>query len=83
MAKGIQKFTVQESVAPYTKAIVVSADTEYAPSRGICTANTAGEVVATLTFADGSTIIDFRLQIGTVYPFQVIKTDATPVAFLY
>lgn len=79
--KGIRKFTVQESVAPYTRAFNPDAGQEYPVCRAIVNTHT-GTQAATVTFADGSTL-SLTLEVGQIAPLAVIKTDTSNVDFLY
>jgi len=85
MAYGSQSRTVQESVAPYFKALVPGADVEAKPCRGCMLAaasNQSANVDVLVTFADGSTAT-VNFAGGTIYPFAAIKTDNAGVIFFY
>jgi len=79
MAKGIQDYTSQESVAPYVKAVQVAADTEYAPCRAIFSKTTAAHV---LTVNDEA-ITFTTMQAGVIYPISATKCASVNVIFLY
>ena len=71
--KGLRKFTVQESVAPYTRVVNPDADTEYPVCRGVVNTG-SDEVTVTLTFPDSSTLA-ITLSAGQIEPLAVIKTN--------
>ncbi len=79
MAKGIQDYTAQESVAPYIKAVQVVADTEYAPCRAVFSKTGAAHV---LTVNDVP-ITFTTMKEGVIYPISATKCTSVNVIFLY
>ncbi len=78
MAKGIQDYSAQESVAPYVKAVVATGNDQDA-CRAVHMNGTSASVTLTV---DGSDIA-FWLIKGNEYPISATKSSSTSVVFLY
>ena len=78
MAKGLNDYLVQESVAPYIKAVVATTSDQDA-CRAIHMKGTSADV--TLTIED--TDVVFHLLKGHTYPICATKASANTVVFLY
>ena len=78
MAKGIQDYTPQESVAPYIKAVVATQSTQD-PCRAVHMKGTAADV--TLTVGDVDVV--FHLLKGHTYQICATKSNSTSVVLLY
>jgi hypothetical protein len=78
MAKGIQDYTSQESVAPYIKAVVATTNAQD-PCRAVHMKGTAADVTLTVNGAD----VVFHLLKGHTYPICATKASANTVVFLY
>ena len=78
MAKGLNDFSAQESVAPYVKAVVATTNDQDA-CRAIHMKGTSADV--TLTIED--TDVVFHLLKGHTYPISCTKASANTVVFLY
>ena len=78
MAKGLNDYLVQESVAPYIKAVVATTNDQDA-CRGIYV-KVAGEYDLTVNNA----VVTFTgLLAGHIYPICATKSDSANVVFLY
>ena len=77
MATGIHKYTVQEAVNPYTRA-VVGDGTDMAESKGIYV-KAGGELTMTI---GGEAVVFTGLLTGTIYPLAVTKATSD-VILLY
>ena len=78
MAKGIQDYTPQESVAPYIKAVVATGSSQD-PCRAVHMKGTSASV--NLTVDD--TVVAFWLIKGHIYPICATKSSSTDVVLLY
>ena len=78
MAKGIQHYTPQESVAPYIKAVVATTNAQD-PCRAVHMKGTSASV--NLTVDD--TVVAFWLIKGHIYPICATKSSSTDVVLLY
>jgi cytochrome bd-type quinol oxidase subunit 1 len=78
MAKGIQDYTPQESVAPYIKAVAATGNAQD-PCRAVHMTGTSASV--NLTVAD--TVVAFWLIKGHTYPICATKSSSTDVVLLY
>ena len=78
MAKGLQDYSVGESVAPYVKA-VVSTQADMDACRAIYVKSGASH---TLTI-DGVDIAFTGMIAGTIYPICATKCSTANVIFLY
>jgi uncharacterized YccA/Bax inhibitor family protein len=79
MAKGIQDYTAQESLAPYIKAVVAQAGVEVDPCRAVYTITAAAHV---LTVNDEDITFTGMLK-GVIYPICATKCASVNVIFLY
>jgi hypothetical protein len=79
MAKGIQDYTAQESVAPYIKAVQVAADTAYDPCRAVFSKTAAAHVLT----VNGVAITFTTMQAGVIYPISATECTSVNVIFLY
>ena len=78
MPKGIMDFTVQESNAPYVKAVVADTN-DQDPCRAI---HMKGSSASVNLDVGGETIAFYLLQ-GHTYPISITKASATTVVLLY
>jgi len=78
MAKGIQDYTSQESLAPYIKAVVATGS-DQDPCRAVHMTGTSASV--NLTVAD--TVVAFWLIKGHTYSICATKSSSTDVVLLY
>jgi len=78
MAKGLNDYLVQESVAPYIKAVVADTNTQDA-SRAVHMKGTAADVTLTVNGAD----VVFHLLKGHTYQICATKSSSTSVVLLY
>jgi len=78
MPKGMLDFTVQESNAPYVRAVVADTD-EQDPCRAI---HMKGSSASVNLDVGGETIAFYLLQ-GHTYPISITKASATTVVLLY
>ena len=78
MAKGLQDYSVGESVAPYVKA-VVSTQAEMDPCRAVYISAGAAH---TFTI-DGVDVAFVGMDVGTIYPICATKSNLATVIFLY
>ena len=78
MAKGIQDYTPQESVAPYIKAVVATTNAQD-PCRAVHMKGTAADVTLTV---DGVDVV-FHLLKGHTYSICASKSSSTSVVLLY
>ena len=78
MPKGMLDFTVQESNAPYVRAVVADTD-EQEPCRAI---HMKGSSASVNLDVGGETIAFYLLQ-GHTYPISITKASATTVVLLY
>ena len=78
MAKGIQDYTSQESLAPYIKAVVAT-QSDQDPCRAVHMKGTAADV--TLTVGDVDVV--FHLLKGHTYQICATKSNSTSVVLLY
>ena len=78
MPKGMLDFTVQQSNAPYVRAVVADTD-EQDPCRAI---HMKGSSASVNLDVGGETIAFYLLQ-GHTYPISITKASATTVVLLY
>tara|TARA_R100000808_G_scaffold750_1_gene3587 strand:- start:1396 stop:1632 length:237 start_codon:yes stop_codon:yes gene_type:complete len=78
MAKGLNDYAVQESVAPYIKAVVATTNDQDA-CRAVHMKGTAANVTLTVEGVD----VVFHLLKGHIYPICATKSSSTDVVFLY
>tara|TARA_Y100001951_G_scaffold24391_1_gene18805 strand:- start:86 stop:322 length:237 start_codon:yes stop_codon:yes gene_type:complete len=78
MPKGMLDFTIQESNAPYVRAVVADTD-EQDPCRAI---HMKGSSASVNLDVGGETIAFYLLQ-GHTYPISITKASATTVVLLY
>ena len=78
MAKGLNDYAVQESVAPYIKAVVATGNDQDA-CRAVHMKGTAANVTLTVNGAD----VVFHLLKGHTYPICATKSSSTDVILLY
>ena len=78
MPKGMLDFTIQESNAPYVRAVVADTN-DQEPSRGI---HMKGSAASVNLDVGGETIAFYLLQ-GHTYPISITKASATTVVLLY
>tara|TARA_B100001245_G_C22702563_1_gene342255 strand:+ start:138 stop:374 length:237 start_codon:yes stop_codon:yes gene_type:complete len=78
MAKGLQDYSVGESVAPYVKA-VVSTQAAMDPCRAIYISAGASHVLT----VDDVDITFAGMIPGTIYPICASKSNLATVIFLY
>ena len=78
MAKGIQDYTSQESLAPYIKAVVATGSAQD-PCREVHMKAVDADVTLTVNDVD----IVFRLLRGHTYPICATKSSSTDVVLLY
>ena len=79
MAKGIQDYTAQESVAPYIKAVQAVAGTVYDSCRAVFSKTSAAHVLT----VNGEAITFTTMQAGVIYPISATACTSTNVIFLY
>lgn len=78
MAKGLNDYLVQESVAPYIKAVdATSSDMD--PCRAVHMNGTSAEVTLTINGTD----VGIYLIQGHTYKISATKSSSTSVVFLY
>ena len=77
--KGMNDFAVQESVAPYTKAVVATVNGEVSACRAIYM-KAGGNPVLTV---NGVAITFTGMLIGNIYPICATKSSSADVVFLY
>ena len=78
MAKGLLRYTVDESTSPYVKAVVATGSAQDA-CRAVHMKGTAANVTLT---GDGTDIV-FHLLKGHTYPICATKSSSTDVVMLY
>tara|TARA_B100001250_G_scaffold160825_2_gene138176 strand:+ start:14593 stop:14829 length:237 start_codon:yes stop_codon:yes gene_type:complete len=78
MAKGLNDYAVQESVAPYIKAVVATQSDQDA-CRAVHMKGTAANVTLTVNGVD----VAFHLLKGHTYPICATKSSSTDVILLY
>ena len=78
MPKGMLDFTVQESNAPYVRAVVADTD-EQDPCRAI---HMKGSSASVNLDVGGETVAFYLIQ-GHTYPISITKASATTVVLLY
>lgn len=78
MAKGLNDYAVQESVAPYIKAVVATTSDQDA-CRAVHMKGTAADITLTVNGVD----VVFHLLKGHTYPICATKASANTVVFLY
>ena len=78
MAKGLNDYLVQESVAPYIKAVVATTNDQDA-CRAVHMKGSSANVTLTVEDVD---VVFYLLQ-GHVYPICATKSSSTDVVFLY
>ena len=77
--KGMNDFAVQESVAPYTKAVVSDGSSSVDACRAIYM-KAGGNPVLTVNGVD---ITFTGMLVGTIYPICATKANSANVVFLY
>ena len=78
MPKGMLDFTLQESNAPYVRAVVADTN-DQDPCRAI---HMKGSSASVNLDVGGETIAFYLLQ-GHTYPISITKASATTVVLLY
>jgi hypothetical protein len=78
MAKGLNDYSAQESVAPYIKAVVATTNDQDA-CRAVHMKGTAADITLTVDDVD----VVFHLLKGHTYPISCTKASAATVVFLY
>ena len=78
MAKGLNDYLVQESVAPYIKAVVATTNDQDA-CRAVHMKGSSANVTLTVEDVD---VVFYLLQ-GHVYPICATKASSTDVVLLY
>ncbi len=78
MPKGMLDFTIQESNAPYVRAVVADTN-DQDPCRAI---HMKGSSASVNLDVGGETIAFYLLQ-GHTYPISITKASATTVVLLY
>jgi hypothetical protein len=78
MAKGLNDYAVQESVAPYIAAVVATQSDQDA-CRAVHMKGTAANVTLTVNGVD----VVFHLLQGHTYPICTTKSSSTDVILLY
>ena len=78
MAKGLQDYSINESVSPYIKAVVATQSDQDA-CRAVHMKGTSANVTLTVNDAD---VVFYLLQ-GHTYPICATKASANTVVFLY
>ena len=76
--KGVQDYSVSESVSPYTKAVVATGSDQDA-CRAVHMKGTSASVNLTVD----NTVVAFWLIKGHTYPICATKSSSTDVVFLY
>jgi hypothetical protein len=79
MAKGLQDYTVDESTAPYIKAVEISADTAYDPCRAVYAKTAAAHQI----YVAGVEITFTGMLAGHIYPICATQADSANLVFLY
>ena len=77
--KGMNDFAVQESVAPYTKAVVADTTNGNDACRAVHMKGTSASVNLTVNGA----VVAFWLLKGYTYPISATKSSSPDVVFLY
>jgi len=78
MAKGLQDYAVQESVAPYIKAVVATGS-----DQDSCRAVHMKGTSASVNLTVNGSVVAFWLIKGHTYPICATKSSSTDVVFLY
>ena len=78
MAKGLNDFPAQESLAPYVKAVVATTNDQDA-CRAVHMKGTSADVTLTVEDVD----VVFHLLKGHTYSISCTKASANTVVFLY
>lgn len=78
MAKGLNDYLVQESVAPYIKAVDATGS-DMDPCRAVHMNGTSAEVTLTINGTD----VGIYLIQGNTYKICATKSSSTSVVFLY
>ena len=78
MPKGMLDFTIQESNAPYVRAVVADTN-DQDPCRAI---HMKGSSASVNLDVGGETVAFYLLQ-GHTYPISITKASATTVVLLY
>ena len=78
MAKGLQDYSINESVSPYIKAVVATQSDQDA-CRAVHMKGSSANVTLTVNDAD---VVFYLLQ-GHTYPICATKASANTVVFLY
>jgi hypothetical protein len=76
--KGVQDYSVSESVSPYTKAVVATTN-DQDPCRAIYVKVGGGYDLT----VDGKAITFTGLLVGRIYPICATKSSSANVIFLY
>ena len=79
MAKGLQDYTVNESTAPYIKAVVSDGSSAVDSWRAVHMKGTAADVTLTVNDVD----VVFHLLKGHTYSICCTKSNSSGVVFLY
>jgi len=79
MAKGLQDYTVNESTAPYIKAVVSDGSSAVDACRAVHMKGTAADVTLTVNDVD----VVFHLLKGHTYSICCTKSNSSSVVFLY
>ena len=77
--KGINDFAVQESVAPYIKAVASDGSSSVDACRAIYVKANSNPVLT----VNGTNITFTGLIAGNIYPICTTKSNSTNVIFLY
>lgn len=78
MAKGLNDYSAQESVAPYIKAVVATTGDQDS-CRAVHMKGTAADITLTVDDVD----VVFHLLKGHTYPISCTKASANTVVLLY
>ena len=78
MAKGLQDYSINESVSPYIKSVVATQSDQDA-CRAVHMKGTSANVTLTVNDAD---VVFYLLQ-GHTYPICATKSSSANVVFLY
>ncbi len=78
MAKGLQDYAINESVAPYVKAVVATTNAQDA-TRAVHMKGTSANVTLTVNDTD----VVFHLLKGHTYPICATKSSSADVIMLY
>ena len=78
MAKGLQDYAINESVAPYVKAVVATTNAQDA-TRAVHMKGTSANVTLTVNDTD----VVFHLLKGHTYPICATKSSSAYVIMLY